>query len=130
MVAIASQLTDESTDAPDVDVISIYLKVVGVERKKQRVYGLGTHASSFYLDSVSSSSSASSHYSTLFDERLREELQDIQEKLQRKRKEIQQKNEEMKKREEESLKKEEEMQQKIEQIEQVMRMLTQSSSAS
>ena len=58
------------------------------------MYGLGTHASSFYLDYVSSSSSASSHYSTLFDERLREELQDIQENLQRKNEEIQQKNEE------------------------------------
>ena len=90
-------MTDESTDAPDVDVISIYLQAVGVERKKQRVYGLGTHASSFYLDYVSSSSSASSHYSTLFDERLREELQNIQENLQRKNEEIQQKNEDMQK---------------------------------
>ena len=113
-------MTDESTDAPNVDVLSIYLQAVGMERKKQRMYGLGTHASSFYLDSVSSSSSASSYYSTLFDERLREELQDIQENLQRKNEEIQQKNEEMqqqieemKKREEERLKREEEMQQKI-----------------
>ena len=40
-------------------------------------------------DSVSSSSSASSHYSTLFDERLREELQEIQENLHRKNEEIQ-----------------------------------------
>ena len=117
MVTIASQLIDESTEAPDVDAANIYLQAIGVERKKQRVHGLGTHASSFYLDSVSSSSSASSHYSTLFDERLREEFQDIQENLQRKNEEIQQKNEEMqqqieemKKREEERLKREEEMQ--------------------
>ena len=79
MVAIASQLTDESTEAPKIDVAHIYLQAVGVEPKKRRVYGLGTHASTFYPDSVSSSSSASSHYNTLFDERLREELQEIQE---------------------------------------------------
>ena len=74
----ASQLTDESTEAPKIDVAHIYLQAVGVEPKKRRVYGLGTHASTFYQDSVSSSSSASSHYNTLFDERLREELQEIQ----------------------------------------------------
>ena len=45
-----------------------------MEPKKRRVYGLGTHASKFDLDSVSSSSFASSHYNTLFDERLQEEL--------------------------------------------------------
>lgn len=144
MVAIASQLTDESTEAPDVDVAHIYLQVVGVERKKRRVYGLGTHASSYYLDSVSSSSSVSSHYSTLFEERLREELQNIQEDLQRKNEEIHQKNEEMQKqieemrkrelerqkREEERQKREEEMQQKIEQMEQIMRRISQGSSTS
>ena len=90
MVAIASQLTDESTEAPKIDVAHIYLQAVGVEPKKRRVYGLGTHASTFYPDSVSSSSSASSHYNTLFDERLREELQEIQENLHRKNEEIQQ----------------------------------------
>ena len=83
MVAIASQLIDESTEAPKIDVAHIYLHAVGVEPKKRRVYGLGTHASTFYPDSVSSSSSASSHYNTLFDERLREELQEIQEKMKR-----------------------------------------------
>ena len=86
MVAIASQLTDESTEAPKIDVAHIYLQAVGVEPKKRRVYGLGTHASTFYPDSVSSSSSASSHYNTLFDERLREELQEIQENLHKKMK--------------------------------------------
>ena len=117
MVAIASQLTDESIEAPKIDVAHIYLQAVGVEPKKRRVYGLGTHASTFYPDSVSSSSSASSHYNTLFDERLREELQEIQENLHIKNEEIQQKNEEMqkqieemKKKEEERLKKEDEMQ--------------------
>ena len=117
MVAIASQLTDESTKAPEIDVAHIYLQAVGVELKKRRVHGLGTHASTFYPDSVSSSSSASSHYNTLFDERLQEELQEIQENLHKKNKEIQQKNEEMqkqieemKKREEERLKREDEMQ--------------------
>ena len=49
MVTIASQLTDESTEAPKIDVAHIYLQVVGVEPKKRRVYGLGTHASTFYL---------------------------------------------------------------------------------
>ena len=88
MVTIASQLTDEST-----------------EPKTRRVYGLGTHASTFYPDSVSSSSSASSHYNNLFDERLREELQEIQENLYRKNEEIQQKNEEMQKQIEEMKKK-------------------------
>ena len=89
MVAIASQLTDESTEAPKIDVVAhIYLQAVRVEPKKRRVYGLGTHASTFYPDSVSSSSSASSHYNTLFDERLREELQEIQENLHRKNEEI------------------------------------------
>ena len=68
MVSIASQLIDESTEAPEIDVAHIYLQVVGVEHKKRRVYGLDTHASTFYLDSVSSSSSSSSHYNTLFDE--------------------------------------------------------------
>ena len=97
MVAIASQLTDESTEAPKIDVAQIYLQAVGVEPKKRRVYGLGTHASTFYPDSVSSSSSASSHYNTLFDERLREELQEIQENLHIKNEEMQQKNEEMQK---------------------------------
>ena len=97
MVTIASQLTDESTEAPKIDVAHIYLQAVGVEPKKLRVYGLGTHASTFYPDSISSSSSASSHYNTLFDERLREELQEIQENLHRKNEEIQQKNEEMQK---------------------------------
>ena len=97
MVAIASQLTDESTEAPEIDVAHIYLQAVGVEPKKWRVYGLGTHASTFYPDFVSSSSSASSHYNTLFDERLREELQEIQENLHIKSEEIQQKNEEMQK---------------------------------
>ena len=97
MVAIASQLIDESTEAPKIDVSHIYLHAVGVEPKKRRVYGLGTHASTFYPDSVSSSSSASSHYNTLFDERLREELQEIQENLHRKNEEIQQKNEDMQK---------------------------------
>ena len=137
MVVIASQLTDDSTEAPEVDVANIYLQAVGVERKRQRVYGLGTHASSFYLDSISSSSSASSRYSTLFDERLREELQGIEDNLQRKNEEIQQKNEEMqkqiedmKKREEERVKREEEMQQKIEEMERLVRMFTQGSSAS
>ena len=81
MVAIASQLTDESIEAPNIDVAHIYLRAVRVEPKKQRVYGLGTHASTFYPDFVSSSSFASSHYNTLFDERLREELQKIQENL-------------------------------------------------
>ena len=42
MVAIASQLTDESTEAPKIDVVHIYLQDVGVEPKKRRVYGLGT----------------------------------------------------------------------------------------
>ena len=105
MVAIASQLTDESTDAPKIDVAHIYLQAIGVEPKKWLVYGLGTHASTFYPDSVSSSSSASSHYNTLFDERLREELQEIQENLYRKNEEIQQKNEEMQKQIEEMKKK-------------------------
>ena len=135
MVTIASQLTDESTEALKIDVANIYLQAVGVEPKKWRVYGLGTHASTFYLDSVSSSSSASSHYNTLFDERLREELQEIQENLHRKNEEIQQKNEEMKKqieemkkKEEERLKREDEMQQKILQMEQIMCKLAQTSS--
>ena len=97
MVAIASQLTNESTEAPEIDVAHIYLQVIRVEPKKRRVYGLGTHASTFYPDSVSSSSSASSHYNTLFDEWLWEELQEIQENLHRKKEEIQQKNEEMQK---------------------------------
>ena len=35
MVAIASQLTDESTEAPKIDVGHIYLQAVGVEPKKQ-----------------------------------------------------------------------------------------------
>ena len=52
MVAIASQLTDESTEAPKIDVAHIYLQAVGVEPKNRRVYGLGTHASTFYPDSV------------------------------------------------------------------------------
>ena len=73
--------------------------------KKRRVYGLGTHASTFYPDSVSSSSSASFHYNTLFNERLRDKLQEIQENLHiKKNEEMQQKNEEMQKREEEILK--------------------------
>ena len=95
MIAITSQLTDESTEAPKIDVAHIYLQAIGVEPKKRRVYGLGTHASTFYQYSVSSSSSVSSHYNTLFDERLREELQEIQEKLHIKNEEIQQNNEEM-----------------------------------
>ena len=135
MVAIASQLTDESTEAPKIDVAQIYLQAVEVEPKKRRVYGLGTHASTFYPDSVSSSSSASSHYNTLFDERLREELQEIQENLHRKNEEMQQKNEEMqkqieemKKKEEERLKREDEMQQKILHMEQIMCKLAQTSS--
>ena len=37
MVAIASQLTDESTEASEIDVVHIYLQVVGVESKKQPV---------------------------------------------------------------------------------------------
>ena len=85
MVAIASQLTDESTEAPKIDIAHIYLQAVGVESKKRRVYGLGTHASTFFQDFVLSSSSASSHYNILFDERLREELQEIQENLHRKK---------------------------------------------
>ena len=120
IVAIASQLTNESTEAPEIDVAHIYLQAVGVESKKRQVYGLGTHASTFYPDSISSSSSASFHYNTLFDERLRDELQEIQENLHIKSEEIQQKNEEMqkqieemKKRKEERLKREDEMQQKI-----------------
>ena len=128
-------MTDESTEAPKIDVAHIYLQAVGVEPKKRRVYGLSTHASTFYPDSVSSSSSASSHYNTLFDERLREELQEIQENLHIKNEEIQQKNEEMqkqieemKKKEEERLKKEDEMQQKILHMEQIMCKLAQTSS--
>ena len=128
MVAIASQLTDESTEAPKIDVAQIYLQAVGVEPKKRRVYGLGTHASTFYPDSVSSSSSASSHYNTLFDERLREELQEIQENLHRKNEEMQKQIEEMKKEEEERLKREDEMQQKILHMEQIMCKLAQTSS--
>ena len=69
MVVIGSQMTDESIEALEINVPHIYLQVVGVEPKKQRVYGFGTHASTFYPDFVSSSSSASSHYNTLFDER-------------------------------------------------------------
>ena len=76
-----------------------------MEPKKRRVYGLGTYASTFYPDSVSSSSPASSHYNTLFDERLREELKEIQENLHIKNEEIQQKNEEMQKQIEEMEKK-------------------------
>ena len=135
MVAIASQLTDESTEAPKIDVAHIYLQAVGGEPKNRRVYGLGTHASTFYPDSVSSSSSASSHYNTLFDEALREELQEIQENLHRKNEEIQQKNEEMqkqieemKKKEEERVNREDEMQQKILHMEQIMCKLAQTSS--
>ena len=89
-------------------LLIFYLQVVGVEPKKRRVYGLGTHASTFYPDFVSSSSSASSHYNTLFDEWLREELQEIQENLHRKNEEIQQKNEEMQKQIEEMKKKKKE----------------------
>ena len=128
-------MTDESTEAPKIVVAHIYLQAVGVEPKKRQVYGLGIHASTFYPNFVSSSSSASSHYNTLFDERLREELQEIQENLHRKNEEIQQKNEEMqkqieemKKEEEERLKREDEMQQKILQMEQIMCKLAQTSS--
>ena len=132
IVAIASQLTDESIEAPKIDVAHIYLQAVGVEPKKRRVYGLGTHASTFYPDSVSSLSSASSHYNTLFDERLWEELQKIQENLHIKNEEIQQKNEDMQKQIEEmkkkKKKKEDKMQQKILQIEQIMCKLAQTSS--
>ena len=71
MVAIASQLTNESTEVLEIDVAHIYLQAVGVEPKKRQVYGLGTHASTFYLDSVLSLSSTSSHYNTLFDKRCR-----------------------------------------------------------
>ena len=106
MVAIASQLTDESTEAPEIDVAHIYLQAVRVEPKKRRMYGLGTHASTFYPNSVSSSSSASSHYNILFDERLQDELQEIQENLHIKNEEIQQKNEEMQKQIKEMNKKE------------------------
>ena len=74
-------------------------------------------------------------YNTLFDERLREELQEIQENLHRKNEEIQQKNEEMqkqieemKKKEEERLKREDEMQQKILHMKQIMCKLAQTSS--
>ena len=35
MVAIASQLTNESKEAPEIDVAHIYLQAVGVEPKKQ-----------------------------------------------------------------------------------------------
>ena len=35
MVAIFSQLTDESTEALDIDVAHIYLQAVGVEPKKR-----------------------------------------------------------------------------------------------
>ena len=84
------------------------------------MYGLGTHASTFCPNSFSISSSTSSHYNTLFDERLREELQEIQENLLRKNEEIQQKIEEMQKQieemkkiEEEIMKREDEMQHKI-----------------
>ena len=108
MVTIASQMTNESTEAPEIDVAHIYLQAVRMELKKRRVYGLGNHASTFYPDSVSCSSSASSHYNTLFDERLREELQEIQENLHIKNKEIRQKNEEMQKQIEEMKKREEE----------------------
>ena len=106
MIAIASQLTDESTEALEIDVAHIYLQAVGVEPKKRRVYGLGTQASTFYPDSVSSSSYASSHYNTLFYERLWENLQEIKENLHRKNEEIQQKNEQMQKQIEEMKKKE------------------------
>ena len=99
------------------------------------MYGLGTHASTFHLYSVSSSSSASSHYNTLFDERLREELQEIQKNLHIKNEDIQQKNEEiqkqieeMKKEEAERLKREDEMQHKILQMEQIMCKLDHTSS--
>ena len=85
MVAIASQLTDESTEAPEIDVAPIYLQTIGVESKERRVYDLGTHASTFYSDYVSSSSSVSFCYNTLFDERLQNELQEIQENLHRKK---------------------------------------------
>ena len=56
------------------------------------MYGHGTHASTFYPDFVSSSSSASSHYNTLFNERLQKELQEIQENLHIKNEDIHQKN--------------------------------------
>ena len=105
MVASASQLTDESTEAPEIDVAHIYLQAVGVEPKKRRVYDLGTHASTFYPDSVSSASSASSHYNTLFDEQLLEKLHKIQENLHIINENIQQKNEDMQKQIEEMKKK-------------------------
>ena len=77
MVAISSQLTDESTEALEIDVAHIYLQAIEVEPKKRRVYGLCIHSSTFYPESVLSSSSASTHYNThyntLFDDRLREE---------------------------------------------------------
>ena len=99
------------------------------------MYGLGTHVSIFYPDLVSCSSSAFSHYNTLFDEWLREELQEIQENLHIKYEDIQQKNEEMqkqieemKKREKERLKRENEMQHKILQMKQIMCKLVQTSS--
>lgn len=139
MVASASQLPEDSTDAPEVDVTRIYLQTVGVEQKKRRVYGLGSQASTFYPDSISSSSAASTHYNTLFDERLRDELQGIEENFKKKNEEMQQKNEEMQKqiedmkkreeerhkREEERQKREEEMQQKIYQMEQIVLRFTQ-----
>ena len=97
MVAFASQLPEDSTDSPEVDVTRIYLQAVGVEQKKRRVYGLGSQASTFYPESISSSSAASTQYDTLFDERLREELQGIVENFEEKNEEMQQKNEEMQK---------------------------------
>ena len=132
MVASASQLPEDSTDAPEVDVTRIYLQAIGVEQKKRRVYGLGSQASTFYPDSISSSSAASNPYNTLFDEQLRDELQGIVENFKKKNEEIQQKNEEMqkqiedmKKREEERQKREEDMQQKIYQMEQIVLRFTQ-----
>ena len=132
MVASASQLPEDSTDAPEVNVTRIYLQTVGVEQKKRRVYGFGSQASTFYPDSISSSSAASTHYNTLFDERLRDELQGIEENMKKNNEEMQQKNEEMqkqiedmKKREEERQKRAEDMQQKIYQMEQIVLRLTQ-----
>ena len=76
MVVIASQMTDESIEALEIDVAHIYLQIVGVDPKKWRY-------------------NTFSHYNTLFEERLREELQEIQENLHKKNEEIQQKNEEI-----------------------------------
>ena len=68
LVSSVSQLLDDGSQSPPVDINTLYLEAAGGD-KRRRVYGLGSRAASIYPSSCQSTGSS---HSSAFAARVRE----------------------------------------------------------